>query len=130
MAEHSCRIRTATVASIVSLLAGCAPTRPVEGPVRLGQMASVNGPRVRAERIIEDSRCPADVQCVQAGRLIVQVTVFGGGWSRQFDLQPGVPVNVADGSLTLVGVRPLPRTTRRADRLRSYRFTFGFQGGL
>lgn len=65
-------------------LVNCASTRPVEGPVRLGQIAAVNGPRVRADRVIEDSRCPSDVQCVQAGRLIVQVTVFGGGWSNDW----------------------------------------------
>ena len=108
----------------------CTSTRPVEGPVRLGQMAAVNGPRVRADRVIEDSRCPTDVQCVQAGRLIVQVTVFGGGWSRQFDLQPNIPVHVADGNLTLIEATPLPRMTRPRTRSYSYRFTFDFQGGL
>jgi len=120
----------AAIVSITLFLAGCASTRPVEGPVPLGQMAAVNGPRVRADRVIEDSRCPADVLCIQAGRLIVQVTVFGGGWSKQFDLQPGVPVHVADGNLTLIEATPLPRTTRPRTRMRSYRFTFNFQGGL
>jgi hypothetical protein len=130
VAKSPCLITAAVVALIVFWLTGGTSARPVEGPVRLGQIASVNGPRVRAERVIEDTRCPADVQCVQAGRVIVQVTVFGGGWSRRFDLQPGVPVNVADGSLTLVGASPLPQATQLTDRLRSYRFTFSFQGGL
>lgn len=129
MAEHGQLARMAAIVPVMLVLIGCASIRPVEGPVRLGQMAAVNGPRVRADRVIEDSRCPTDVQCVQAGRLIVQVTVFGGGWSRQFDLQPGVPVHVADGNLTLIEVIPLLRTTRRT-RTRSYRFTFNFQGGL
>lgn len=130
MAKCFSRVRSIAAFFVIPLLVGCAATRPVEGPVRLGQMAAVGGPRVRADRIIEDSRCPADVQCVQAGRLIVQVTVFGGGWSKQFDLQPSMPVNVADGRLILVEASPPPRTTRLADRLRSYRFTFSFQGGL
>jgi hypothetical protein len=68
------------LAAVLSLVAGCASNRPIEGPVRLGQIASVNGPRVRADKVIEDSRCPADTQCVWAGRLIVQATVLGGGW--------------------------------------------------
>lgn len=114
----------------VPFLVSCASTRPIVGAVRLGQMASVNGPRVRADRVIEDSRCPSEVQCLHAGRLIVQATVFGGGWSRQLDLQLGVPVNVADGSLTLVEVSPLPRTSRQGGSARPYRFTFNFQGGL
>jgi hypothetical protein len=112
VAKHGLLVRMAVSLPIIPLLVGCASTRPVEGPVRLGQMAAVNGTRVRADRVIEDSRCPTDAQCVQAGRLIVQVTVFGGGWSRQFDLQPGMPVHVADGNLTLVEATPLPRTTR------------------
>jgi hypothetical protein len=97
--------------------------------VRLGQMAAVNGPRVRADRIIEDSRCPSGVQCVQAGRLIVQVTVFGGGWSRRLDLQLGIPVDVADGSLALIEASPRPQTADQRGSLRRYRFTFDFQGG-
>jgi hypothetical protein len=57
--------------------------------------------------------------------LIVRVTVFGGGWSREMDLTLGMPVPVADGSLTLVDAVPAS-----ADQPRRYRFTFRFQGGL
>ncbi|MCC4589494.1 hypothetical protein LL962_20790 [Xanthomonas sp. NCPPB 1067] len=69
--------------AIVSL-GGCV-TKPyatpnlVEGPVGLGETAAVDGPKVRPDQVIEDSRCPADVQCIQAGRLIVRATVIGGG---------------------------------------------------
>ncbi len=123
-------MKAGIVAFTVPFLVSCSSTYPIEGPVRLGQMASVSGPRVRADRVIEDSRCPSDVQCVHAGRLIVQVTVFGGGWSKQLDLQLGMPVNVADGSLTLVKVSPLSRTSRQGGSARQYRFTFDFRGGL
>lgn len=119
MADRVARGRGVPLAFLALILAGCTTARPVEGPVRLGQMAAVNGPRVRADRVIEDSRCPADVQCVQAGRLVVRVTVFGGGWSRVIDLELGVPVTVADGRLMLVAATAKP-----------YRFTFDFQGGL
>lgn len=122
-------MKVAIAAFIVPFLVSCAPTRPVERPVHLGQIAAVNGPRVRADRIVEDSRCPSDVQCVQAGRLIVQVTVFGGGWFKRLDLELGTRVNVADGSLMLVAASPPPRATRQQSRLQTYRFTFDFQGG-
>lgn len=122
-------MKFAAVAFAGALLASCNASRPVEGPVRLGQIASVNGPRVRAETVIEDSRCPIKVQCIHAGRLIVRVTVLGGGWSRQIDLEPGVPVNVADGSLTLLRATP-PRTTGKPIKPTAYRFEFLFQGGL
>ncbi len=65
-------------------LTGCAAggpvaSQPIEGPVRLGEVAAVDGPKVRPDSVIEDSRCPTDVQCIVEGRLIVRVTVLGGG---------------------------------------------------
>jgi hypothetical protein len=81
---------------------------------------------VRPDRVVEDSRCPAGVQCIQAGRLIVRATVLGGGWSKQVDLTLGVPIMVADGMLTLIEA-----TSRQQNgKARPYRFTFNFQGGL
>ena len=112
-----------------SILCSCAASGPVEGPVRLGQVAYVNGPQVRVTQVIEDSRCPVDAQCVWAGRLIVRATVLGGALARQLDLTLGIPVTVADGSLTLVEAIP-----QRISKVRSkplpYRFTFTFHGGL
>lgn len=116
--------------SILTMLASCASNGPSEGPVRLGQTAFVSGPKVRADRIIEDSRCPGNVQCVWAGRLVLAATVFGGGWSKQVELTLGVPVDVADGKLTLVGAVPAPRTGKQQGKPAAYRFTFNFQGGL
>jgi hypothetical protein len=120
----------AFLALTLAYLAGCASRAPVEGPVRLGQIATVGGPRVRADRIIEDSRCPVGFDCFQAGRLIVRTTVLGGGWSRSIDLTLGVPVHVADGNLTLISATPPPRPGSRDGHRPSYRFTFRFQGGL
>ncbi len=131
------RIRPFRVPVLVTLLAvslaACAAAgsitgRPIEGPVRLGDIAAVDGPRVRPDRVIEDSRCPADVHCVVAGRLIVRTTVFGGDWSRQIDLTLGVPVPVADGQLTLIAATAPPAHSATAPAS-DMRFTFRFQGG-
>jgi hypothetical protein len=121
------------LAALVAMsLAGCVaaiPTKiqPIEGPVGLGEIAAVDGPKVRPDRVVEDSRCPADVQCIQAGRLIVKVTVIGGGWSKQVDLTLGIPVPVADGMLTLIDATPVPVTGETSGS--AARFTFKFQGG-
>lgn len=114
-------------------LTGCAAggpvaSQPIEGPVRLGEVAAVDGPKVRPDSVIEDSRCPTDVQCIVEGRLIVRVTVLGGGWSRQIDLTLGVPVPVADGMLTLMEATPVPVDGETAP-LSTARFSFKFQGG-
>lgn len=113
-------------------LAGCAAVGPVagpptEGPVRLGEIAAVDGPRVRPDRVIEDSRCPVDVQCIQAGQLIVRATVLGVGSPKQIDLKLGVPAHVADGMLTLVNATPVPIAGETGTS--AARFTFKFQGG-
>lgn len=126
-------MRVEALAALMAIaLAGCAAggpvaSRPIEGPVRLGEIAAVDGPRVRPNRVIEDSRCPADVQCIQAGRLIVRATVLGGGWSKEIDLTLGVPVPVADGMLTLVDATPVPVASETAAS--AARFSFKFQGG-
>ncbi|WP_126941819.1 MULTISPECIES: hypothetical protein [unclassified Xanthomonas] len=125
--------RPVLVTLLAVSLAGCAAAgpitaRPIEGPVRLGDIAAVDGPRVRPDRVIEDSRCPAEVQCVVAGRLIVRATVLGGGWSKQIDLTLGVPVPVADGQLTLVDATAPPADSATASTS-AMRFTFRFQGG-
>lgn len=126
-------MRVEALAALIAIsLAGCATgdpvaSRPIEGPVRLGEIAAVDGPTVRPDWVIEDSRCPADVQCIQAGRLVIRSTVLGGGWSKEIDLTLGVPVPVADGMLTLIDATPVPvagETSRSAAR-----FTFKFQGG-
>ena len=114
------------------LLAGCATTavpHGIEGPVTLGEIAYVDGPRVRPDRLIEDSRCPIDAKCVWAGRVVLRATVFGGNGSRQIDLTLGEPVAVADGRLTLVSVQPEPSLAKPTKPQRLH-FTFAFQGGL
>jgi hypothetical protein len=82
---------------------------------------------VRPDQVIEDSRCPADVQCIHAGRLVLRATVIGGGWSKQLDLTLGAPTAVADGMLTLVDATPVPVTGETSGS--AARFTFKFQGG-
>ncbi|WP_243649709.1 MULTISPECIES: hypothetical protein [unclassified Sphingomonas] len=112
-----------------TFITGCTAQVPVEGPIALGQTAFVDGPKVRADRVIEDSRCPVDAQCVWAGRLVVRATVMGGGWSRQIELTLGMPVNVADGALTLVAASPVRRVDAHPAKGSAYRFTFEFRGG-
>lgn len=122
------------------LLCACAATtaaeppadradRPIEGPVGLGQTAFVDGPHVRPDQVIEDSRCPIDVRCVWAGRLIVRATVTGGAWSKVLDLELGKPVQVADGALTLTGATPDRTVGKGKGKPQPYRFSFAFKGG-
>jgi hypothetical protein len=112
-------------------LAACA-TAPAatSGPTAgLGETAYTNGLYVRPIAVVEDSRCPTNVVCVWAGRLIVRSEVRGGSWSRTLDLELGKPQQVADGALTLVMAAPGKVAGSETDP-RAYRFTFDFQGGI
>ena len=83
---------------------------------------------MRPLAVVEDSRCPAEVTCVWAGRLVVRAEILGGA-RRTVELELGKPVPVADGALTLVDVMPAKRAGS-AVRPGDYRFTFKFEGGL
>lgn len=70
---------------------GTAPSRPappengrVAGPgvgaplaIPLGQTVQQDGHAIRFVEVIEDSRCPADVDCVWEGRAKVAITIDG-----------------------------------------------------
>lgn len=110
-------------------LAACAKTPPVPippGPTAgLGQAAEVNGLRLRPLEVIEDSRCPARVQCVWAGqvRLLVAVGSPAGGEISRHELTQGKPLILHGGALTLVNVDP-PKGTMGSMEREAYRFTF------
>lgn len=114
------------------LLAACAATTAgtfPEGPARLGQTVRVGGPTVRPIAVIEDSRCPSDVVCVWAGRLVVRAEVGTGRGTQEMDLTLGTPVAVADGALTLRQVLPAAHS-RKPITPGDYRFVFEFKGGI
>ena len=112
-------------------LTACSTVPPAEaGPTAaLGEMAYTNGLHVRPIAVVEDSRCPTNVVCVWAGRLVVRSEVRGEIWRKTLDLELGKPQQVADGALTLVAATP-GKTAGSSTDPRAYRFTFDFQGGL
>src|SRR5688500_7147509 len=106
--------------------ASCASVPPdyANGPTAaLGELAVLDGIGVRPLAVVEDSRCPANVQCVWAGRVRIRAEVSGDG-IRELTL--GEPLSVSGGSLTLVDVRPSKRAPE-AIAPRAYQFTFRFQ---
>ncbi len=112
-------------------LAACAtPPPPVPpGPVAgLGEPADVNGLRLRPQQVLEDSRCPANVECIWAGRFRLKVSIGApqGGEITQRDLTLGEPADVYGGRLTLIRVDPPKGASGSLDQ-DSYQFTFAFE---
>lgn len=115
---------------IALALAACVTVSPGQASptAGFGQVAIVDGIRVRPLSVIEDSRCPASVQCVWAGqvRLLVEIDAPGGGEQQRRELTMGQPVSLYGGRLTLSGVQP-PKGIPGAIEDQRYRFTFRFE---
>lgn len=109
--------------AMLAMLAGCvapaaAPGAPADEAgagagapgvvtVRLGETARLGGLSVRPVAVVEDSRCPSDVQCVWAGRLRLRAAVSGVG---ETELILGQALALpGGGSLILIAAAPAPR---------------------
>ena len=119
----------AAVTLVAPMLAACATVPPANtGPTAaLGQIASVNGLRIRPIEVVEDSRCPAQVRCVWEGRIKVRARMTGPGWTQIRDFELGVPQAVDQYRVTLIAAEP-PKTVPGEIPASAYRFTFGVSG--
>lgn len=100
----------AAVALIALAFAGCAttPQANAEPTAGLGQVITINGLRIRPIRVVEDSRCPVNVQCVWAGRIIVETEISGAASYQRRNLELGKPSPLATVPMriTLIGAEP------------------------
>ena len=87
--------------------------------VSLGKTVVQNGLKITPIKIVEDSRCPVDVQCIQAGRLVVKTKferVDGFGGVKELDVELGKSVEVLEMWVNLV--------TSSSAKDKNYIFTF------
>jgi hypothetical protein len=89
--------------------------------MRINNQKSVMRDRLRIKFVaVEDSRCPADANCVWAGNAKVTIRVTNRrGQSRTFDLNSNLAGKSArfDGyEITLGSVSPYPRSNIRINR--------------
>jgi hypothetical protein len=114
--------RLALVSLVTSLSACDSPSAPTvrlneEFVLQRGEAATIGdtGIRIRFVGVQGDSRCPADVVCIQGGDAIVRIEVTSAsGPVATYDLHTGDMRPVVHGSLTiaLVQLSPYPFSTR------------------
>lgn len=119
--------------ALLTPLAACAviPDAPiVEGtpraeltPVALGQLVYVGDVVVTPKRIVEDSRCPINAQCVWAGRLIIETRIDGAGWRDTANITLGETYATHDRVIALVSGEP-GRMTNDEPAPAEYRFVY------
>lgn len=126
-------MRSAHFIPLALVLTGCttpAPEVPTEpGMARIGETIDVGGPKVTPLEVLEDSRCPAEVDCVWPGQVRLRVRVVLGSGARELELGTMQGTQIADGELKLVKVVPL-RSNTQPIASSDYRFGFEFNGGL
>lgn len=94
--------------------------------VGLNQEATVGGRSVTVVRVLEDSRCPTDVQCIQAGTVRIAVSLDDASTEQVLALGKQAPL--ADGLLvTLTTVSPTKISTATIANS-DYRFTLLLEG--
>ena len=117
--------------ALFASMAGCAagagtappsPYRPLT--VGLGERARIGAVALTPLRIEEDSRCPASVQCIQAGTVRVAVRLDDARGRSSAVLTLDRSFRLRDGdSIVLTEVRPYPERPGPIPRS-SYRLTF------
>lgn len=109
------------------LLAGCT-TLPrdvrTDGWAHLGQATHVGPLIVRPDQVDEDSRCAQGTQCVWAGMLKIEVSMWSGGKASAAPITLGKPHPLAGGTLLLDEVQPAKRTDKR---IRPEQYVFHFK---
>ena len=119
--------KLALVAAIAALPVGVS-AHVIGTQARIGQWLEVApGVSVEPLKVIEDSRCPQDVTCVWAGRLVLSARVRDHGRAQTVKLTLGMPQVISRGRLTLDQVSP--ERTARGINPRRYRFGISYFPG-
>lgn len=118
-------MRTLLVAVCLLAVAGCkedglGPTVPLNQRFTLerGQTSPLEGTSLRIQfvGVTGDSRCPADVVCIQGGDALVQIRVTEQSAPKDYELHTGdsSQASVKHGDLTieLVELQPYPFSSR------------------
>ncbi|WP_077145875.1 hypothetical protein [Sphingopyxis sp. KK2] len=94
---------------------------------RLGHVADLGEVIAQPVEVTEDSRCPADVDCVSPGRVRVRITYLNPKWPEDTELElvAGEPRRVKGGAILIEAVRPERRLNQRI-AMGEYRFDFRF----
>ena len=92
--------------------------------LKIGQQRTVKPSKVRIKflSVVEDSRCPTDVNCIWAGNAKIKVLVSTSRTSREFEINTnlGPQGDQLDGwAINLVSLTPHP-TSKGAPRASSY----------
>jgi len=88
----------------------------------IGTNATIHTTSIGILSLVEDSRCPTDVVCIQAGTVRVRASI--DSYNRDFVFTLSQPQVVGDATITLVSVIPAQKFSTQTVAPGDYRFTF------
>lgn len=95
-----------------------------EGTIVVGEAKRINGIQLTLNKIVNDSRCPIGVQCIQAGWVTANVTLKNGSVQETVDVRSGAAPKIFNSfSVSLLKVAPEKSSTQEI-KLSEYRLTF------
>lgn len=97
-------------------------TSPVT-TLSIGESKTIAGIEITPLKIVEDSRCPIGVQCIQAGKVRVEVKTKVATIENTHTITIGEPIITDNGTITLVSVTPIPVSGVEV-KTTDYRLTF------
>lgn len=118
--------------ALVALLAGCVPliTTPANEAftLRVGQSAVVENAALRITfiRVVSDSRCPSDVDCIWAGNAQIEIEIRANGavdTARLNTFDGAREASAGNYRIEFLALAPTPRSTGPTPQTQ-YRATF------
>lgn len=117
-------VATSTQPGSANTPSGTTVTIPEEGQVTLGlhETAAFKGVLITPAAVVEDSRCPAGVYCIQAGTVRVAIDINSALGTTTKTVKLGDSVTLGSQKFTFVSVDPL-KTAKGVIKESDYRFT-------
>jgi hypothetical protein len=84
--------------------------------LRIGESATFDGLKVTFNKVVQDSRCPADVVCIQAGAVTASVTLSNAGKTGEANLiSDNIPYRFANYAVYFVHAAPIKHSKVEID---------------
>lgn len=97
--------------------------------IKVGETGVIGGVSITLNNVVQDSRCPLDVQCIQAGSVTANIKLLSGVNGKVFDITSGEPAYRFYGhEISIVNIEPAPYSDIKIDS-DAYKITFGVDLG-
>jgi len=95
------------------------------GEVGVGKTVFINGVRITLHEIVEDSRCPADVVCIWAGRVVARVTLESNTDKETRTIESNAAVVLFDSyQISIKSIKPSKVASTPEPKPTDYLITF------